>query len=436
MKRNLLVLSSVLAITLSGCASDSTGGGSSTSNSSNGEKPSLVIWADTPRLYAAELYKESVAGEIDVEIVTVAQADIQTKIQLANTTGKGWPDVTFGDPQDTAVFADPANGFAANLTDVLPQEILDGYANFGDGNSDCIFDGQTYCLKNDIAATVLWYNVPVFEELGLSVPTTMQEFADVAMKLKGTGYTAGGYGDVNYYSSFLQSSECPLIATPDAATLRSVPTAESCTRVAKLLQPLMDAGVIDPRSAFDPGFMAEYPNQGKVAMTLGPAWYGKFVIQPADVWNMPEGTMTAAPMPKWDGASTNFSGAWGGGVFIVSSHSEHPDLALEAAIYLATSADVQKQATGYPAYGPVRELWHEGLKSDPYFAADPYPAMDEAAKKMSLLNRPVRFPFVAAIGTSLTSKINEGAPLSEALDSLAERILNLAPSVGYKVVTE
>lgn len=404
--------------------------------SATAAKPSLTIWVDTPRLYAAELYKKSVAGKVDVKIVTVAQADIQTKIQLANTTKKGWPDVTFGDPQDTAVFAAKSNGFAANLTKVLPKSILEGYSKFGNGNSDCIFQGQTYCLKNDIAGTVLWYNVPVFKKLGLTVPKTMEEFAATAMKLKGTGYTAGGYGDVNYWSSFLQSSECPLIATPAVNTLRSVPTSKNCTRVAKLLQPLLDAGVIDKRSAFDAGFMKEYPNKGMVAMTLGPAWYGKFVIQPKDVWNMPAGTMTAAPMPKWSGAKTNYSGNWGGGVFIVSSHSKNPALAREAAIFLATNKTVQSQATGYPAFGPVRELWHNVIKSDSYFAADPYPAMDEAAKKMSQLNRPVRFPFVAQIGTSLTSKINEGKPLDEALTSLGQAVKNLAPSVGYKLVTK
>lgn len=399
-------------------------------------KPSLTVWVDTPRVYAAELYKKSVASKIDVNIVTVAQSDIQTKIQLANTTKKGWPDVTFGDPADTAVLSAPGNGFAADLTKVLPKSIVDGYAKYGNGNSDCIFQGKVFCLKNDIAATVLWYNVPVFKKLGLTVPKTMDEFAATAMKLKGTGYTAGAYGDVNYYSSFLQSSECPLVATPSASTLRVAAASSSCTRVAKLLQPLMDAGVIDKRSAFDPGFMKEFPNKGMLAMTLGPAWFGKFVIQPKDVWNMPSGTMTAASMPKWTGAKSNYSGAWGGGVFIVSSHSKNPALALQAATFLATDKVVQTQATGYPAFGPDRELWHAVVKADSYFASDPYPAMDEAAKKMSLLNRPVRFPFVAQIGTSLSAKINDGSPLSDALTSLATAVQNLAPGAGYKVITK
>jgi hypothetical protein len=48
----------------------------------------------------------------------------------------------------------------------------------------------------------------------------------------------------------------------------------------------------------------------------------------------------------------------------------------------------------------------------------------------------VRFPFVAQVGTSLTSKINEGKPLDESLASLAAAIKNLAPGAGYKVVSK
>ncbi len=414
-----------VAVALAAC-SPTDGGGA-------GERPSLTLWVDTPRIYAAEMYQESVKDTIDVEIVTIAQADAQTKIQLANTTKKGWPDVIFGTAADTAQFLSPANGFAADLTDRLPQEIKDGY---GDGNADCVFDGRTWCVKNDLASTVLWYNVPVFEELGLAVPTTMDEFAETALKLQGTGYTAGAYGDQNYYSSFLQSSECPLAEIVEPDVVRIAPEDDNCTRVAELLQPLMDAGVIDKRSAFDAGFMKDYPNQGKVAMTLGPAWFGEFVIRPADVWAMPEGTMTAAPMPIWDGADVNYSGAWGGGVFTVSSHSAFPDEALQAALFLATDEGVMAEATGFPAYGPVREVWHATIENDPYYAADPFPAMAEQADKISQLDRPVRFPFVAQIGTSLQSAINEGKPLSEALNDLATGLQNIAPGSGYTVITE
>ena len=210
MKRLAVALVAVMAVglALAGCSS-----GSSPSSS----KPSILIWADTPRIPQATEYQKEMKGKVDVKIETIAQADAQTKIALANRAKKGWPDIIFGTAADTAVFRDPSNGYAADLTKLVSKKIFDG---FGEGNSDCKFDGKYFCLKNDLANTVLWYNTKIFDQLGLTVPTTMQEFADTAMKLKGTGFSAGAYGDQLYYAAFLQSSECPLADLTAENTVR------------------------------------------------------------------------------------------------------------------------------------------------------------------------------------------------------------------------
>lgn len=428
MKKRILFAAGIVAaatLALTGCGASGSGGGG---------KPHLLLWVDTPRVYAAQDFKKAMAGKMDVTIQTIAQADAQTKIQLANTTKKGWPDVIFGTSADTAQFASPANGYAKDLTSSLPQNIKDGYG--ADGNNDCTFQGKILCLKNDLAATVLWYNTKVFDQLHLTVPTTMDEFAATALKLKGTGYTAGAIGDQDYYASFLQSSECPLSEVTKENTVRIAPDSDNCTRVATLVQPLLDAGVVDKRSSFDPGFIKQYGVTGKVAMTIGPAWYGDFVIKPTSTWGAPAGQYTAAPMPTWPGAKTNYSGVWGGGVFTVSSHSQYPDAAQQAAIYMATDKTVQANATGFPAYVPDREIWHAQIAKDPYFAKDPYPALADAASKISQVDRPVRFPFVAEVGTTLQAGINGGKSLSASLNDFATGLQNLAPASGYKVVTK
>ena len=234
------------------------------------------------------------AGKEDIKIEVIAQADAQTKIALHNRTKSGWPDVIFGTAADTAQFLDPSNGYAADLTNLVSKKIFDG---FGEGNSDCKFDGKYYCLKNDLANTVLWYNTKIFKQLGLTVPTTMDEFAATAMKLKGTGYSAGAIGDQGYYAAFLQSSECPLADVPKTNTVRIAPNDPKCTRVAELVQPLLDAGVVDKRSSFDAGFIKDVAKKDKVAMTLGPSWFGDFVIKPDASWGVPAGEIAAATMP-------------------------------------------------------------------------------------------------------------------------------------------
>lgn len=428
MKRLAVALVAVMAlgVALTGC---------STAGSSPSGRPSILIWADTPRIPQATEYQKEMKGKVDVKIETIAQADAQTKIALANRAKKGWPDIIFGTAADTAVFLDPSNGYAADLTNLVPKKIFDG---FGQGNSDCLFNGKYYCLKNDLANTVLWYNTKIFAQLGLTVPTTMQEFADTAMKLKGTGYSAGAYGDQLYYAAFLQSSECPLAQLTAPNTVRIAPSDPKCTRVAKLIQPLLDAGVIDKRSPFDAGFIKDVAAQDKVAMTIGPSWWGDFVIKPAASWHVPAGEIAAANMPAWGPGNDNKSGAYGGGVFTVSSHSKFPQAAADAAVWMTTSDWMATAATTptFPAYGPANKLWEARISKDPYYANNVYTAMAAGANNISQVDRPVRFPFVAQFGPTLAADINNGKSLTTALDDYAKSLQNLAPQSGYKVVTK
>ncbi|WP_345762079.1 ABC transporter substrate-binding protein [Diaminobutyricibacter sp. McL0608] len=426
MKKLAIGLVAILALSLAACAPTTTSG-------TSGAKPSLLLWVDTPRVPQAQAYKKLMAGKEDIKIEVIAQADAQTKIALHNQTKSGWPDVIFGTASDTAQFVDPSNGYAADLTHLVSKKVMDG---FGVANDYCKFNGKFYCLKNDLAQTVLWYNTKIFKQLGLTVPTTMDEFAATAMKLKGTGYSAGAIGDENYWASFLQSSSCPLSALPSKNTVRIAPNAPECTRVAQLAQPLLDAGVLDKRSSFDAGFIKNVAKKDKVAMTLGPSWFGDFVIKAPTSWGVPAGEIAAAPQPKWDGADTNTSGAWGGGVFTVSSHSKFPQAAADAAVWLTTSAAATTPSPTFPAYGPANKLWETRIAADPYYASNVYTPMSEQAPKIDQVNRPVRFAFEAQVGTKLQADINSGKSLETALNDFATSLQQLAPQSGYKVVTE
>jgi len=429
MNRIAIGIVAVAAMTLSLAACSSTAG------TASGGKPSLLIWVDTPRVPQAEMYQKLMAGKEDIKIEVIAQADAQTKIALHNRTKSGWPDMIWGAAADTAAYLDPANGYAADLSNLVSKKIFDGY---GQGNSDCLFNGKYYCLKNDLANSVLWYNTKIFKELNLTVPTTMDEFAATALKLKGTGYSAGAIGDQGYYAMYLQSSECPLAQITKPETVRIAPNDPKCTRVANLVQPLLDAGVVDKRSSFDAGFIADVAKKDKVAMTLGPSWFGDFVIKPSDSWAVPSGEIADANMPTWGTGSDDKSGAWGGGVFTISSHSKFPQAAADAAVWMLTSDAVAAAPTTptFPAYGPANKIWAKRIATDSYYAANVYPAMAAGAGKISQVDRPVRFAFIGEIGTVLQADINGGKSLKTALDDYADALQKLAPSSGYKVITK
>ena len=424
-KRLAISMALIAAIGLTGCAAGDDAPAA-------GETPKLLVWVDSVREPAGKAYQESVKGDVDVTVEVFDTAELLTKIALFNTTGSGWPDVVFaGAPNDVAILAEPNNGYAANLSETVDESVFDDYNG---ANDWCLIDGSYYCLKNDLAQTVLWYDKPVFEELGLTVPTTMEEFATEAMKLEGTGYVAGAIGDANYYASYLWPSGCPMTSTEDSTTVRIDPDAEECTRVSELVQPLVDAGVLDIRSSFDAGFLADVAQKGKVAMTFGPSWFGEFVLRPESSWAIPAGHVAAAAMPQWDGNDKAYSGEWGGGVWMASSHSKFPDAAAEAVTFLATDPTMMTDSVTFPGSEPAFKAWSGRVSGDEYYAEDPIPAMVQQATLINPGENAVRYDIQGQIGSVLQTEINAGTPLADAVRKFQESLIQLAPGAGYKVV--
>lgn len=398
------------------------------------ETPSVLIWVDATREPAAKAYADSVGDSVDVSIEVYDPADLKTKISLFNQTKSGWPDVVFaGNPNDVAELSDPSNAFAAALDDLVDSEVLEGY---GTSNDWCIIDGTAYCLKNDLAQSVLWYDTVLFEELGLTVPTTMEEYAAEASKLSGSGYSAGALGDgAAIFYNYLQPSGCPLSDVEDRETVRIDPQAEECTRVAATLQPLLDAGVLDQRSNFDAGFIADVAKAGKLVMTIGPSWWGDFIMKPAETWGIPAGRLTAAAMPTWVEGDTNYSGAWGGGIYMVSSHAEFPQVAADAAVWLATENAYQETAPTFPAYGPANEAWGARISADDYYVEDVYPVLAEASTKISDTFAATRYDFDGQLAAVLGTQVAAGTSIEEALIATGDALASLAEGAGYTVVT-
>ena len=426
-------LAALSVFALAACA----GGGSTatpTESSTDGGTDSgpreLLIWVDVVREPAALQYKEKMAGTIDITVEVVAQEEMLPKIALANSTGEGWPDLLFAPPNDIAIWADPTNGYALPMDDYLDPSIIAGY----EGSNDwCLIDGKYYCLKNDLAQTVLWYDTVIFEELGLTPPTTMEEFATTALALNAAGYSGGAIGDQGFYAGYLWPSGCPMTTVVDATTIQINSEDPKCTRVADLIQPLVDAGALDTRSAFDAGFIADVAKAGKVGMHIGPSWWGEFVIRPADSWGIAEGRISAAEMPKWAGEDTAWSGEWGGGIWAASSHSVNPQDAVDAVVYLATSVEVAETGVTFPGFRPAYEAWSARLDADPYYAASPVPAMTAQASRIRQTEKPVRFNAQGQIGATLQAGLNGGSSVLDSIKSFVDSLAQLAPGGGYTV---
>ena len=133
--------------------------------------------------------------ERDVQAVDSMRPIIQTS--LASGTG---PDVFY---YDTGV------GFAGVLADaglLLPLD--DAYATQGWEHiypwtkERTNFGGKVYGVGNAVEFLGAYYNMDMFEELGLTVPTTYEEFLAVCEALKAAGKVPVSFGDSDGWPAF------------------------------------------------------------------------------------------------------------------------------------------------------------------------------------------------------------------------------------------
>jgi multiple sugar transport system substrate-binding protein len=407
--------------------------------------PSLLVWVDSPRLPGAQAYAKIMAGKVNVKVELHAQGDLLAKVQLFNRVKKGWPDVVFGPPNDVAVLKNPIIGNAREISSLLTKAEI---ANMGHLNDWCkSSDGKYYCVKNDMAQSVLWYDTVLFKQFNYTVPKTMADLFKIGADLAANhpGYSLGALGDAAAYSSYFWPSQCPL--NNEKSSTRVVINAKDpkCTRVTTALQPLIDKGVYYPGSAFSPEFIKNVGQAGKLVAHIGPSWFGEFVLRPAGSFAIPSGHLTAAPMPTWDNETVAYSGEWGGGIYTISPHAKSPRAALDFALFMVgdkrnvvdvLNPDGSHGAPTFPAYLPGNALWKAKIDADTYYTASPYAAMAAQAGKVWTGVKPVRYDADGAWGTAFSPELAKSKNIQTALEAYATYTSNLAQQLGYEVSTK
>lgn len=414
------------AMVLSACTSS---GGSATAQS-DPNRP-LLVWTDATRQPGFEQFKKA-HPNVKMKIETYDTSALLTKIQLFNRTGKGHPDVVFSPlPTHAASLSSKLFDFAEPLDSLVPASVQRG---FGSANDTCKIDGKLVCLKNDLAQSVLWYNKPLMKQWGYEIPTTWEEYAALGRRVARDhpGTIIGSAGSQFVYYDFLYSSGCPLqtVTRPGAVHINTKDP--KCTRVTKLLDPMIKSGVVSRHGPFDPE-MSKLSKEGKILMMPGASWYGDFVFKPAASFATPKGKIAAAPYPKWQGESKSYSGATGGGIYVVSKRSANEKGAVAVAQWMATSTKYQANAPTYPAYGPAAKAWGAKHAGDTFYAADPFPVLQKQAGLINPAEKPTVYEVDAAITSTLVAKVRAGGKLADGMTDLQTQLSQLAQSTGYTV---
>ena len=440
------VLAACSALTvLAGCASATTAPPAASASAfkpvAQNANATVTVWTDSTRLPEVQAYQKAHPG-VKLNIVTYdGGADgsnyLQTKIQLFDRTGSGWPDVVFGDPTDVTWASEPtapgATAFAAPLDQgLVPQSTLD---NFAKGSlTPCQFNGHTYCLRNDIAQVVLWYNKTLMDRFGYTVPTTWEQYEALGQKVakEHPGYLVGSVGDTNSQESYFWSAQCPAFDLVEPDTLRTDLSSPDCTRMSNLLDTLIADKSVTTQGFFSQGFAKD--GGSKVLMANGPSWYGQYLFNSA--FKTPAGQIAAAAPLTWDGESTAATGDVGGGVWMVSSHSANLAASTALATWLTTSDANQASAPTYPAYVPAADAWLANPVNKDYFAGDVSGAFKTAANEVWTGWSNTKFSDATAWSSVVLPALTAGKTLTATLPAWQSAIADEAKSMGYKVVTQ
>jgi multiple sugar transport system substrate-binding protein len=350
----------VTAMLAAGCGSD--GGSSDQTTGGTAEDPvELTFWTWAPGM--DEVVAEWNAANPGIQ-VTVNKQDggdpAITKLLTAIKAGSGAPDIMQTEYQKipTLVAADAL----ADLTDVLPDGLSDQYAE-GTWSAVTLGSDAVYGVPQDSGPMQFYYRADIFDELGLEVPTTWDEYAEVAAAIHAADPTKylGTFSatDAGWFTGLAQQAGASwwgIDGDSWTVDIDDTPT----QKVAEYWGNLVESGVIDNKPMYTPEWNAAL-NDGSQVGWLSAIWApGVLEGNAADT----AGLWAMAPMPQWE-EGDNATGNWGGSATSVTTQSEHP---AEAAQFIAWMNADQEGVNALVQYG---SLYPANLDAQTEALADP-----------------------------------------------------------------
>ena len=443
MKRKILAAAGVIAVaagTLTACSGASSGAEASCTNEIvNTDAQQISVWAWYPAFEeVVDLYNNS---HDDVQICwsNAGQGnDEYTKFSTAIEAGTGAPDVIMLENEVLSSFI-----IRESLVDLTGYGVNDVKGDYTEGSWKDVSSGDgVYAVPVDGGPMGLLYRKDIFDEYGISVPTTWDEYAAAAQTLKDAGSTAllGDFptnGRAFTQALYAQKGSVPYTFDgSDPTNVGVVLNDQAAKDVNAYWFDLIDRGLVATDDAFTTDYNTKLVDGSYatyIAAAWGPGYLSGLADQDADaVW-------AAAPIPQWDTANP-VQVNWGGSSFSVTSQSENPELAAQVAkeIYGTEEAwtiGIEKGAL-FPQWKPI-------LESD-YFRDLAYPFFDgQQINKDVFLDAAAGYegftfsPFQNFAYDKTTEELFaavEGEKSSDAaLDDLQSAVVDYATAQGFTV---
>ena len=333
------ILASCVALTtvLAGCSKPQET--ASNTNTGSGEKVTLKFLHRWPMEPNKSFMDKVVANyekanpNIKIDMQSVANDPYKEKIKVVLGTNDA-PDVFFSWSGEFMYKFAREN----KMLDLTSELSKDGWRDSLMESQLKPFElnGKTYELPFRVDAKVSFYNTKVFQDAGVSVPNTWDEFIKVCETLKSKGITPISYGNQapwassHYMGTLNQKMVAEDVRTKDYAAATGEFTDPGYVAAFKKYQQLIPFFNANPNAITHQQARQNWMN-GKAAMIyVETAEIGEIQkAQPADLkWDM----FKFPVIPDGKGDQNKLTGAPEG--FVVSANTKHPKEAIDFVKYL------------------------------------------------------------------------------------------------------
>jgi multiple sugar transport system substrate-binding protein len=336
--------------------------------------------------------------------------------------------------------------------DSLPSfRLQDGVANIGPCGAADVQDrfidwtwqqvtfgeDAVYAIPQDTGPMALYYRADLFEEYGIEVPETWEEFRAAAERVHEQDpdvyLTHFPQRDTNWFAGLAWQAGAKWFGLEGDAWQVSIDD-EPTQRVAAYWQDLIERDLV----ANLQGFSEEWNKalaDGKVISWVSAVWGNNTITTNAP---KTKGDWRVAPMPQWEGGEQR-AGNWGGSTTAVFNGSEHPYEAAQFALWLNTDPEaleiLNREGGLYPATTAGLEL--EPLQQpQPFFGGENiFAVFAEAAQNVdqSWAWGPIMTTTYSDLADGFGRALNGGSTLPEAIAAAEEGTVSAMQQQGLQV---
>lgn len=369
-------LAAALPAALAACSSDDAPAAAPQPSGDPDAPAKLTFWTWTTGIDKVVAIWNQKNPTQQVTVSAQAQGEeLLTKIVTAHRAGNP-PDLIHAEYQALPVLI--TNGVTADLTSLAGQV----KGAFTDGTWGLTsFGGKTYAIPQDVGPMMLYYRSDLFDQFGLTVPKTWDEFGALAAQVRSKDpkrYLATfSSGDPGWFAGLAEQAGANWW-TNDNGTWTVAINDEPTKKLAKFWGDLVNAGTLQGKPMYTPEWNKAMSDG--TLLTWPSAVWGAGVLQ--GVAPTTKGKWKMVPMPQWD-SGTATTGFWGGSATAIAAKSKQSAQAQKFVKWLNTDPEALEAFVKFGGIYPAAT------------AGQSTPALSKAPAMMP--NQPTFFTDAAAI---------------------------------------